>query len=70
MKKIDLKSFLIGVLFIALIFVILGSSSIETEKSNIGKYQIVAASTQKSPKYIIIDTETGIVVKTGYISGN
>lgn len=70
MKKIDLKSFLIGVLFIALIFVILGSSSAETEKSNIGKYQIVAAPTQKSPKYIIIDTETGIVVRTGFISGD
>ncbi len=70
MKKIDFKSFLIGVLAILLLVIILGSSIPDSQTNQIGKYQVSAAATNKSPKYIIIDTESGNIVKTGYISGN
>ncbi|MBN1948711.1 MAG: hypothetical protein JW784_03115 [Candidatus Cloacimonetes bacterium] len=67
MKKIDLKSFLLGILVLALLLVILGSEYVETPASRIGKYQVAAAATNKTPKYIIIDTENGQIVRTGYI---
>ena len=65
MKKIDLKSFLIGILTIILVTVILGSKI--QGNNQVGKYQVAAASTKKSPKYIIIDTADGSIVETGFI---
>jgi len=68
MKKIDLKSFLIGILLMSLIFIIMASNKENYPPSKIGKYQVAAAATDRTPKYIIIDTENGSIVKTGYIS--
>lgn len=68
MKKIDIRSFIIGILVMALVLIIMGSNISSQSNSSIGKYQIAAAATSKTPKYIIIDTETGNIVKTGFIS--
>ncbi len=61
MKK-DWKNLLIGFLGACLLFALIGSS----QGGNTGKYQVSAVQTKQYPAYIIIDTETGDIVKTGY----
>ncbi len=61
MKK-HWKDYLIGFLAACLLFVLMGSGT----SGDTGKYQVSATGTKQYPAYIIIDTETGDIVKTGY----
>ncbi len=55
MKKLNIKSFLLGILISALIFVILWISL----NSGTGRYQIAGAGGERIQCFLITDTKTG-----------
>ena len=58
MKKLDVKSLIIGVLAILLIFVLIGATNQQQET---GRYQITATRTPNWCYVYVVDTKTGVV---------